>query len=81
MSDTVLLWILGGYSAALMAFAGALWRHVNACRDVRVDIATIRAAMTAISKEIGDHETGIRHRLHQMQSALIRLENRRSDER
>lgn len=81
MNQTVLLWILGGYSVAMLTLGGALWRHVNECRDTRVDIATIKAAVDSIVREIGDHESGIRHRLHQMQNALIRLENGRRDER
>ncbi len=79
MSETVILWMLGGFLTALLAMAGALWKHVNECRDTRVDIATIKASLASIARELGDHESGIRKRLHDMQGALIRLEHRRDE--
>lgn len=81
MSEMALLWVLGGFMTALLALAGALWKHVNECRDTRVDIATIKGAVNAIAREIGDHESGIRKRLHDMHGQLVRLENRRESER
>src|SRR5690242_4259577 len=85
MNETVLLWILGGFAAVFIIAIGAisklLWDHIMSCRDVRVDLATIKASLAGITHELGDHESGIRKRLHDMQSMLIRLENRRESER
>lgn len=79
MNETAILWVFGGFLTALLALAGALWRHVNECRDTRVDIARIKGAVDGIAREIGDHDNGIRKRLHDMHGALVRLENQRGE--
>lgn len=83
MNETVLLWVLGGFAAVFVitiaTISKLLWEHIMSCRDVRVDLATIRASLASITRELGDHESGIRKRLHDMQNVLIRLENRRSE--
>lgn len=78
MSEADLIKILIACNAGLL---GMFLHHIVKCRDTRVDIATIKGSISSIAKEIGDHESGIRKRLHDMQNALVRLENRRGDER
>lgn len=54
--------------------------HLRECRKIQADAATTHAMLIAtlerIEREIGDHETGLRGRLHDQQNALLKLEGR-----
>ena len=78
MSEADLIKILIACNGGLLMM---FLHHIVKCRDTRLDIAVIKGSIAGIAKELGDHESGIRKRLHDMQGALIRLENRRGDER
>lgn len=78
MTEADLIKILIACNGGLL---GLFLHHIVKCRDTRVDLATIKASLATIARELGDHESGIRKRLHDMQGALIRLEHRRESER
>lgn len=82
MTDTVQV-------AAFLVCAGAIgWLaslfvgHLRECRKIQADnatsIAMVIATLERIEREIGDHETGLRGRLHDHQSALLKLDGRLS---
>lgn len=75
--------------AAFLVSAGAIgWLaslfvgHLRECRQVQKDnatsIATIIATLQRIENEIGDHETGLRGRLHDHQTEILKLNGRLS---
>lgn len=57
-----------------VSLAGMFSWHLFKCRDTRIDIAIIKAAIERIEHDIGDHERGIRGQLHQQAQALTRHE-------
>jgi len=82
MSETVAI-------AAFLVCAGAIgWLaslfvgHLRECRKIQADnatsIAMIIATLERIEREIGDHESGLRGRLHDHQTALLTLDGRLS---
>lgn len=61
--------LIAGQSGLLGMF---IW-HLFKCRDVRIDIATIRGAMEQIRQEIGTHETGLRGTVHKTANTVSAL--------
>lgn len=76
MSESVLLWILGGLLLAFTAIAGALWRHVEHCKEVHTKLAEIGSDVRRIKEDIGTHETGMRGTVHKCANRLIEHEAR-----
>jgi hypothetical protein len=66
VSDTLLLWLLGGAFAMNAVQFKLWWDHARECRDYRSRIATMEADLKTVVHEIGDHETGIRGSVHQL---------------
>jgi hypothetical protein len=73
MDQTVLLWILGIQTTVIIGLAVGLFQHVKECRDVRTEIAEIKAIAQHVRAELGNHETGIRGQLHEHRKHLVKL--------
>lgn len=73
MSEVDIIKILIVSQGGLLAMF--IW-HLFKCRDVRIDIATIKGSIEGIAKEIGSHDTGIRGALHKHHNHITRLEGR-----
>lgn len=77
MTETSLLWAFGLIAAALVGLGGILWRHMVSCsKDVAVPLAQLVERVSAIQKEIGDHETGIIGQLHRYSKEIVVLNER-----
>jgi hypothetical protein len=70
MSEADVIKILIAGQAGLLAMF--VW-HLFKCRDVRIDIATIRGSIEGIAREIGTHETGIRGSVHETANRVTEL--------
>ena len=73
MSETVLLWILGGELAIVGSLFGILWKHVNECRDFRSSVATMKTDLEHVVKELGSHDSGVRGSLHKLRGDITPL--------
>lgn len=84
MSEADIIKILIACQAGLLGMF--VW-HLFRCRDVRIDIATIRGVLERMAADIGSHETGLRGQVHDQQNQLLRIDGRvaalerRGDER
>lgn len=74
MSESVLLWMFGGFLTAFLGLAGALWKHVSQCRSTNVVIAEIAGDVKRIKEDIGDHDKGMRRDIREHTSALFKLD-------
>jgi len=65
-----LLWALGILVTVQIAVVGfiakALWTHVVECRRVGETLAGMASDISRIKEDIGNHESGIRGRLHEI---------------
>jgi hypothetical protein len=73
-------WVIGVLVTVILALAGALYLHVKECREVRAAMATFAAQLTAIAREIGDHDTGLRGSMHRLREetrdAILRMDRK-----
>jgi hypothetical protein len=77
MSEQVLIAIFLLIAAAIVTIGGILWRHMVSCsKDVAIPLAQLVERVTAVQKEIGDHETGIIGQLHRYGKDLAILNDR-----
>jgi hypothetical protein len=57
----------------LIALLGALLYHISQCAAFHERVAKMESEVTAIKKEIGDHESGIRGSLHKLRGEISPL--------
>ena len=70
MSDTVLLWVLGGQLAMIVGLFKLWWDHVKECRARVANDAVMRADINRLLTEVGDHETGLRGSMHKLRQDM-----------
>jgi hypothetical protein len=70
MSDTVLLWVLGGQLAMIVGLFKLWWDHVKECRARAANDAVMRSDIDRLLKEVGDREHGMRAAMHKLREDL-----------
>lgn len=70
MNQTLLIWLFGGVGACLAGILKLWWDHVKECRDRVVKMAAFETRLDSLSREVGDHEHGIRGNLHELRNQI-----------